>query len=743
MFQLLKLQWIIPSKCSKYVSNYYICYTKIRTVMKNLKLVAITFVLSLTTVYSKADEGMWLPFLLGRNYEDMKKHGLNLTAEQIYSINNSSIKDAIISFNGYCTGEVISDKGLILTNHHCGYEAIADVSTKEKNHLDNGFWAQNLQEEIKTSLFATFIIRIEDVTEKVASQLNASMTEAERNAKIQEIGRLLSKEAVNGTHYEAFVRDFFDGNEFYLFVTEKFLDVRLVGTPPQSAGKYGGDTDNWMWPRHTADFSMFRIYSGKDGKPAAYTTENIPLKPKHHLPISLKGVKDQDFAMIMGFPGRTSRYLTSYGIDQTVTLEKPKRVELRAIRMDVMKRHMDADVEVRLNYSSNYASTANYWKNFQGEILQVKNNKVIAKKQDIEREFTDFAKANAEYANVLPTMEASYKALDKVVMIKAFQAEFVQSIMASNIASALRAYKSSIADADRSAMILGRIKDIAANYFATSHMPLEAETVAELYKQYLKDIPADQLGTYSANLKKKGTKSINKVTKSFLTKSMIFDKAKFDKFMANPSMKALNKDPFFIVISDLATAYEAAISKTEIKDATENLSKATRSFAKGIREMQPNKKFYPNANSTMRMTYGQILPYSPADAVSYDYVTSLDGMFAKEDVTNPEFHIDEKIRTTWKNKDWGQYADAERGYVVCNFLSNNDITGGNSGSPVINADGHLIGTAFDGNWEAMSGNIFFEDKVQRTISCDIRYLLWLVDRVYGAQNIIDELTLVK
>jgi len=713
--------------------------------MKNLKLVVLTFVLAFTSLYSRADEGMWLPFLLGRNYEDMKKHGLNLTAEQIYSINNSSIKDAIISFNGYCTGEVISNKGLILTNHHCGYEAIADVSTKEKNHLDNGFWAQNLQEEIKTSLFATFIIRIEDVTEKVASQLNASMTEAERNAKIQEIGKLLSKEAVNGTHYEAFVRDFFDGNEFYMFVTEKFLDVRLVGTPPQSAGKYGGDTDNWMWPRHTADFSMFRIYAGKDGKPAAYATENVPMTPKHHLPISLKGVKDNDFAMIMGFPGRTSRYLTSYGIDQTVTLEKPKRVELRAIRMDVMKRHMDADVEVRLNYSSNYASTANYWKNFQGEILQVKNNKVIGKKQEIEKEFTEFAKTNAEYTNVLSDIKAYYLATDKVATIKAYQAEFVGSVTSANLANAMSTYFQMVkgGQTERANMILERIKSIAADYFATSHMPLEAETAAELYAAYLKDIPANQLGKFASALAKKGTKGITKQTASFATKSIFFNKAKFDKFIATPTEKALAKDPYFIVINDVVEAYGKAVNTDEIKTSTEKFQVATRNFAKGIREMQPNKKFYPNANSTMRMTYGQVLPYSPADAVSYDYVTSLDGMFAKEDVTNPEFHIDEKIRTTWKNQDWGQYADKDRGYVVCNFLSNNDITGGNSGSPVINADGHLIGTAFDGNWEAMSGNIFFEDKVQRTISCDIRYVLWLVDRVYGAQNIIDELTLVK
>lgn len=713
--------------------------------MNKIKLGLLTLMVSFSTLYSRADEGMWLPFLLGRNYEDMKKHGLNLTAEEIYSINNSSLKDAIISFNGYCTGEVISKNGLILTNHHCGYEAIAEASTSEKNHLDNGFWAKSLKEEIQTTLFATFVIRIEDVTDKVAMHLKDGMTEAERAAKIQEIGNLLSKEAVNGTHYEAFVRDFYDGNEFYLFVTEKFLDVRLVGTPPQSAGKFGGDTDNWMWPRHTADFSMFRIYSGKDNKPAAYSADNVPMTPRHHLPISLKGVKENDFAMIMGFPGRTDRYLTSYGIEQTVSLEKPKRVELRAVKMDVMKKYMDQDVSVRLKYSSTYAQVANYWKNFQGEILQVKNNKVISKKQELENQFKTFASGKSEYSNVLSLFESSFKTLESVVLIKAYQSEFIFSGEATVLAYRYKMYKDALnaGQTERANMILAFLKSAAVSYFENANMNIEADIAGELFKMYIKDIPVAQQGEFTKKLGAKGEAGINKYISTIKNKSIFFSKEKLEKFESAPSIKVLDKDPFFIMIEDVAKAYEKALSTPEIKKATDDLKVANRKFTKGIREMLPNKKFYPNANSTMRMTYGQVLPYSPKDAVSYDYVTSLEGMFQKEDPNNDEFHVDPKITETWKKKDWGQYADKDRGYVVCNFLSNNDITGGNSGSPVINADGHLIGTAFDGNWEAMSGNIFFEEKVQRTISCDIRYVLWLVDRVYGAQNIIDELTLVK
>jgi len=731
--------------CYGLIFLFLLSKIKFRSVMNKLKVYFLTFLVSFSFLFARADEGMLLPLLIGRSYEQMKKYGLNLTQEEIYSINHSSLKDAIISFNGYCTGEVISKNGLILTNHHCGYDAIAAASTPEHNYLDNGFWAKNHQEEIKTDLFATFIVRIEDVTNKVNTVLNANMTEAERAAKAQEVGKIIAKEATNGTHYEAFVRDFYDGNEYYLFVTEKFTDIRFVGTPPQSAGKFGGDTDNWMWPRHTADFSIFRIYSGRDGKPAPYSADNVPYTPKHHLPISLKGVKENDFAMIMGFPGRTDRYLSSWGVEQTVSIEKPKRVELRAAKMDVMKRYMDQDVAVRLKYSSEYASVANYWKNFQGEILQVKNNKVVAKKQAIEKQFEAFANDKDEYKNVLSTFASSFKTLESVVLIKAYQSEFVFSVNAALLAYRYKMYKDAAnsGNKERADMILAFTNNAANEYFANSSMAIESDIVAEILKQYVKDIPASQQGEFTKKIAAKGEKGINSFVKTMKAKSIFFNKALFDKFVANPSTKTLDKDPLFKLIADISAAYEKALATPEIQKATDDLKKANRDFTRGVRLMMPNKEFYPNANSTLRLTYGQVLPYSPKDAVYYDYVTSLDGMIQKEDLTNPEFHIDPRIKEVYAKKDWGQYADKERGYVVANFLSNNDITGGNSGSPVINADGHLIGTAFDGNWEAMSGNIFFEEKVQRTISCDIRYILWLVDRVYGAQNLIDEMTLVK
>ena len=366
--------------------------------MKQLKITFVSLLL-LSSNFLRADEGMWLPFMLGRNYEDMKKHGLRLTQEELYSLNQSSLKDAVISFGGFCTGEIISNKGLILTNHHCGYGAIAGASTKEKNHLDNGFWAKSTAEEIAIpGLIASFVIRIDDVTATISKELNTSMTSAQRAAKVKEISAKLTEDATKGTHYKAFVRDFFDGNEFYLFVTETFNDIRLVGTPPQNAGKFGGDTDNWEWPRHTADFSMFRIYAGADNKPANFDAKNKPFSPRHHLPISLKGVKADDYAMIMGFPGSTDRYLSSFGVEQAVNLEQPKRVDIRGKKLEIMKSYMDKDVDLRLKYSSKYAQVANYWKYFIGQTKQVKNNNVVAKKIATEKMFAEFAAGNPEYA---------------------------------------------------------------------------------------------------------------------------------------------------------------------------------------------------------------------------------------------------------------------------------------------------------------------------------------------------------
>ena len=700
--------------------------------MKNFKISLIAFMLILSSVV-KADEGMWLPFLLGRNYEDMKKHGLNLTQEEIYSLNNSSLKDAIISFGGFCTGEIISKKGLILTNHHCGYDAIAGASTKANNYLDEGFWARSLDQEIPVAgLTASFIIRIEDVSATINKELNENMTLEERNAKIKELSAVLSKDATEGTHYEAFVRDFYEGNEFYLFVKETFNDVRMVGAPPQSAGKFGGDTDNWMWPRHTADFSMFRIYADADNKPAQFSAENKPYTPKHSLPISIKGVQENDYAMILGFPGSTDRYLSSWGVEQAVSKEQPKRVDIRGVKLDIMKSYMDKDVDLRLKYSSKYAQVANYWKYFIGQSEQLKNNKVADKKRKIESEFKTFVAGKDLYKDVLPSLEKYYAATNDVINIKVYQSEFIYTVDANLAAFRYKFWIDAIkgGNAERAEMILGRLNQVVDEYYENANTELEAQTIHDVLEMYLKDIPVSQMGPLAKSIAVKGHKGLDKFFKGIKSKSIFLNKDKFEAFKAKPTEKALLADPLFKLIMDMNGAHTLATSTDEITKATDAQEQANRLFVKGLREMQPEKKFYPNANSTMRLTYGNVLPYDPKDGVSYHYTTSIDGVMEKEDPNVAEFNVHPRIKEVWSRKDFGQYADKD-GNLTVNFLSNNDITGGNSGSPVINGDGQLIGTAFDGNWEAMSGDIYFEPNIQRTISLDIRYTLWLVDKCFG------------
>lgn len=707
--------------------------------MKKVVVFLSIFTYALSNI-ARADEGMWLPFLIGRNYEDMKKHGLKLTQEQVYSINNSSLKDAVISFGGFCTGEVISSQGLVLTNHHCGYDAIAGASTPEKNYLDNGFWAKNHGEEIKVpGLTATFMIRMEDVTPQVLKELNPKMTNEERAKKIKEITDILVKDA-STTGYEAFVSDFYNGNEFYLFVKQTFKDVRLVGTPPQSAGKYGGDTDNWVWPRHTADFSMFRIYAGKDNKPSAISDDNVPLKPKHSLPVSIKGVKAGDYAMIMGFPGRTNRYLTSYGVEQAISLEQPKIVDVRAKKLEIMKKYMDKDVAVRLNYSSKYAQVANYWKYFIGQTQQLKYNKVADKKRAIEAEFTKYANGKSEYDGVLTDIEKAFKATDEIIYIKVYHSEFTRQV---DMNSLVYMYKLALdakanGNEERAKMLMEAAAEQAQTMYSERNMDIEFETVEEVLKMYLTDVSASQRLGILGSL----TPASVKVFMSRVKKHSIFaNKERYEAFMKNFSADEMRKDPLFILVKDLDDSYQKAMSKATVKEANDKLARANRLFVKAVREMQPNKKFYPNANSTMRLTYGNVLAYEPRDAVKYDFYTTLDGMMAKEDETNPEFFVDKRMKEVWQKKDYGQYG--ENGKLVVNFLTNNDITGGNSGSPCINGNGELIGTAFDGNWEAMSGDIYFEPNIQRTIVCDIRYILWIMDKCYGATNLVNEMKLVK
>ncbi|MBP6872452.1 MAG: S46 family peptidase [Bacteroidales bacterium] len=717
--------------------------------MKKLTLLLAAGLLSFNMAL-RADEGMWIPMLVDRlNYEDMQKLGLKLTADEIYNINQSSLKDAIVIFGRGCTGEIISDQGLLITNHHCGYGQIQAQSSVEHDYLTDGFWAMSLEEELPNpELTVQFLVRIEDVSEAVNSQLTADMTEEARSAKIQAVSDELIKKATDGTIYNAGVRSFFGGNEFYLFVYETYKDVRLVGAPPSAIGKFGGDTDNWMWPRHTGDFSMFRVYAGPDGKPADYSKDNIPLKPKHYLPVSIGGYKEGDYAMIMGYPGSTDRYLSSWGVQMAINTSNPAIVKIRQEKLDIMDAEMVNSDAVRIQYASKYARISNYWKYFIGQTKGLKRLDVYDKKVAIENDFRDWVGQDAarkeKYGSALTLIEESYQTISKYALANMYYREAgLRGPEIISLAGSFKGLADELAketpDQEKIGKMKASLKAQSDAYFKDYYEPIDRKTFASMMKMFNEDVACDQKPEFLSLMMKKYKGCFKEYADAVFDKSIFTTAAKVNAFIENPVLKTLQKDP----------AYQAFIAfyekYMEIQKATgasyTQLAKGNRLFIAGLREMNPDRKYAPDANSTMRLTYGTIQGYNPADAVYYEYFTTLDGVIEKEDPDNSDFIVPERLKTLYEKKDFGPYA--ENGTIRTCFLSNHDITGGNSGSPVINAYGELIGLAFDGNWEAMSGDIAFEPDYQRTISVDIRYVLFIIDKYAGAKNLIDEMTIVR
>jgi hypothetical protein len=717
-----------------------------------MKKIVLAFCL-LTAVFAKAantpDEGMWLPMFVERlNYVDMQKMGLHLTAEELYSINHSSLKDAIVSLGGgFCTGEVVSAEGLLFTNHHCGYGNIQKHSSVEHDYLTDGFWAMSKAEELPNEgLFVSFLVRMDDMTKEVLGVVTADMDETARGAAINKKIEELQKEATESGKYKVVIRSFFNGNEYYMFVYQDYKDIRLVGAPPSSIGNFGGETDNWMWPRHTGDFSIFRIYTAPNGSPAEYSKDNVPMATKNFLPISIKGYKKNDFAMIWGYPGRTDRYATSWAVDATLNDLDPAIVKIFGTVLENQKVGMDKDNAVRIAYASTYKGLANTYKNKKGEARDLKRLDVIQKKQELEARLQQWINADAQrkakYGDVLSTYADIYKQFkDQNLNQQMFYGRFIGSKAFSfpGQATAMETVLKSGAKGDDLKKQMEKYKETSKEHFKEYNNEIEQNVYAALLTLFRANIPAAQQPAIFQVIDSKYKGDINKYVADMFKSSIFLTEANFNAFLDKPNLKKLQKDPALLTYN----SFNDNVKKLQpiSTQLSAKLRTAQRLFVEALREMDASKSFYPDANSTMRMTYGKVLDYYPADAIHYNYFTTIDGIMMKEDPTNEDFIVPAKLKELYNKKDYGRYGEDGKLYTC--FLTNNDITGGNSGSPVINGNGELIGLAFDGNWEAMSGNILFEPALQRTICADVRYVLFVIDKYAGATNLIKELKIVQ
>ena len=709
----------------------------------------LLFVTAIMMLGARADEGMWIPMLIGKNYDEMLRLGLKLTKSDIYSINHSSLKDAVLQFGGGCTAEMISDNGLLLTNHHCGYDAIANLSTVDRNLLDNGFWAHNLQEELPAKgVTALFLQRMEDVTDKVKEAVGDA-TGDEYNKKYEAIRKEIEEKNSEHGKYVANVKDYFNGNQFFLLIYIRYTDVRLVGTPPKSLGKFGGDTDNWMWPRHTCDFSMFRIYADTNNMPRQYDPNNVPYHPRKSLPVSIHGEREGDYAMIMGYPGRTNRYEVSYGVDLAVNVTNPAIVACRDLRLAIIRKHMDMNKATYLQLTSSYSSIANYWKYYIGQTEQLKRLDVVNEKRKAEDEFSTWelehnmgtglmAKFASLYADRAPYAKHS------VYYMECFRASALARMGAAldPLYEAYQRHNGTLSD-DTLKKYIKAAKMTYQAIYKTFDLGTEKDMFAQMTELYYKNIPGNELPDIYAKVifNKKRTPETKGAYVEYsdyvFSHTFLADSNKFNAFCDKPSFEQLKGDAAMqyavSFVNDYNTNYQSKA------DAFANRrAELTKQYLKELMEQHPDKLFYPDANSTMRLSYGTVKGYDPQDGVHDKYFTTLGGLVAKYKPGSDEFDAPKQLIDLYKAKDYGRYADQD-GTLHTDFITTNDITGGNSGSPVMNANGELIGAAFDGNWEAMSGDIAFDKKYKRTIVCDIRFILFMIDKVGHADNLIKEM----
>ena len=720
--------------------------------MKKLIISTLLIAVSFRTL---ADEGMWLPMLLGQQvYDDMVKKGLKLTKEQLYSINKASLKDAIVIFGAGCTGEIVSSQGLLFTNHHCGYAAIAAASSVNNNYLRDGFYAYSKDQEIPTKLTVQFLDRIEDVTAQVEEALKG-LPWSERVKKLTDVYKSITDKVADPENgMSGRIYSMFKDNQYLMYVYKTYRDIRLVGTPPESVGKFGGDTDNWEWPRHTGDFSVFRVYMSSTGKPSDYNKENVPLQPKYSLPVSIKGIKDGDYAMIYGYPGSTNRYETSYGVKLKNDIENPSLVNLRDIRLKFMHEEMVKDPAVKLKLASDYAGIANYWKFFDGETKQLLKFHTYEQKQDYENKFSQWAKGKAEYENLMADYQKNYDAWRPYSKHRVYIREGVMGSPLSSFASSRIALETAMTKKDATPADIKKAAEGAdaarKNFMASEDIPSDMRILAAVNMMFYRDIDKGQhpAGWYEKMKAAYGDlndeSTFTKWAADVFARTMILDSARWTAFISNPDTMTLQKDPAFDFGGTFVKNYSNRYMSLFTAFNTRN-NELGRSYMKGIMEMNPVavKKMYPDANFSMRVSYGNVKSYDPRDAVHYDYVTTGKGVLEKYRAGDYEFDLPAKQIELMKKRDFGQYEDKSRKDLVIGFITTNDITGGNSGSPVIDGKGNLIGLAFDGNYEALSHKIAFDKDLNRTICVDVRYVLWCIDKLGGAANLINELKLVK
>jgi len=716
------------------------------------KIIVVIFLFTLIFKPLFADEGMWLPFLLNQtNMDKMHEMGLKLSKDDIYDVNNSSLKDAIVIFGGGCTGEIISDKGLLLTNMHCGYRQVQSHTTIENDYLKNGFAAAELKDELPNEgLTVKFLIRVDDVSEKVNEKLKNIVEESHRNEIINQVSKQLTEEAVTGTHYNAIFKSYYNGNQFYILVYETYKDVRLVANPPVSIGDFGSLTDNWMWPRHKADFSIFRVYTAPDGKPAEYAPENIPLKPKHYLPVSLKGVQPDDFAMILGNPGSTDRYMTTYGIKELMEVDNPNRIKIRGAKLEIMNETMSISPAHRIMYAAKYKGSSNYWKYSVAQMAGFERNNVLEHRKELEMQFTNWVAKDKnrveEYANTLNQIKEAYTKRKEYKNTSQYLRETImrgpevvgfanRSFELYNELSKKR-FKQ---DKKKKQSLIENLSTSGKKHFRDYDKETDRKIALALFKILNNDINESNFPDFYAHSIAEHNGNIEAFINDLYSKSIFTNEDAFNNFIKKPSKKILEQDPGFHLAVSVSKKYYDIYTKSKSFD--EQLAVGNRQYMKGLMEMQTERNFYPDANFTMRITYGKVGGYSPKNGVYYKHYTTLKGVMEKEDPNNYEFIVPEKLRSLYEAKDYGKYAYGDKMHVC--FTTNNDITGGNSGSPVINSNGELIGLAFDSNWEGMTGDIEFEQQMQKTVCTDIKYIVWLLEKFMGAQRLVDELTFVE